>query len=471
MASISSLGSGSGIDLEGIITKLMSVEQQPLTVLATKEATFQSKLSAFGILKGALSSLQTAAQTLAAKATFTSTAASVTDTSVLSVATGSGAATGNYNISVGQLAQAQVLRSNTNFAATTDTFNTGTIAINVGSAVATNITIDSSNNTLGGIRDAINAAGVGVNATIVNDGTTNRLLLASNTTGLTAGAITVAVTDSGAGGTNALSSLNGSNLVSIQDPLDANLTVNGLNLTRSSNAIADVISGVTLSLTKAGTLLAPISTQLSVSRNTTSTQAAITTFVGGYNAVVAQIKSLSAYNATSKTAAVLTGDGTLRNIQSQLANLIGTSVSGLNGGISRLSDLGISVQKDGTLKIDSTKLSAAVSDSSKDISGLFSSTTSGNQGLAVRFNSLLDNFIGSGGLIASRTDGINSSIKNIGTQRDALNVRLTKIEANYRAQFTALDTSIASMQQTSTYLTQQLDYIKSIATGVSSSKK
>lgn len=470
MATISSLGTGSGLDLQGMLNKLMTVEARPLTALATKEAAFQAKLSAYGTFKNALSALQTATQKLVTAGTYTGTTATVADSTLLSAYAGSVAATGSYNVSIGQLAQAQILRSDTAFAATTDTFNTGTIAISVGGAAAVNVSINGTNNTLAGIRDAINAASTGATASIVNDGTTNRLLISSRTTGLTAGAVSVTVTDSGSGGANALSTLDSASLVQVQVPLNADFTINGLHVTRSTNSVSDVISGVTFTLSKAGTLATPLTTQLNVARNTALAQSAITSFITAYNDVVKQSKSLSAYDATTKIASPLTGDGTLRNIQNQLSSLIGANVSGLTGSISRLSDIGISVQKDGTLLADSAKLSDAVSDTSKDVSGLFSSTTTGNEGVAVRFNTILDGILSSSGLLANRTDGINQSIKSISKQRDALNLRLTKIEGQYRAQFVALDRTLSSMQGTSSYLGQQLDYLKSIATGVSSSK-
>lgn len=454
MASITSAGLGSGLDIEGIITKLMQVEAQPLTALATKEASYQAKLSAFGSLKGALSSLQTAAQTLKNTTTFTGKSASVSDSTVLTASAASTTAAGSYSISVTQLAKFHAVRSNTNYAATTDTFNTGTLSISVGSGTAVNVTIDSSNNTLAGIRDAINGANTGVTASIINDGTTNRLVLASKTSGA-AGAITVAVTDSGSGGTNALSGLASSSLVTTQTADDANVTINGIAITRSSNTITDAIDGLTLNLAK-GTLASPGTATVTIAQNTGTVTSAISAFVKAYNDAVSGIKTMTAYDAANKKASVLTGDSTARSIQSQLSNLAQSMVTGVAGGIGRLSDIGITVQKDGTLATDSSKLSAALADTTKDVKSLFTQTTSGNEGIAVRFNTILEGIVGSSGLITSRTDGITASIKDLGKRADALNLRLTSVEKRYRAQFTALDTLVASMNQTSTYLTQQL---------------
>lgn len=454
MASITSAGLGSGLDIEGIISKLMQVESRPLSVLATKEASYQAKISAFGTLKGALSAVQTTAKTLATGTTFTGKSASSSDNAVLTASATSTAAAGSYSISVTQLAKFHAVRSDTNFAATTDTFNTGTLSIAIGGGTAVDVTIDSGNNTLAGIRDAINDADAGVTASIINDGTTNRLVLASKTSG-SAGAITVAVADSGSGGTHALTTLASASLVTTQTADNANLTINGIAITRSSNTITDAIDGLTLNLAK-GTLASPGTATVTVAQNTGTVTAAVNAFVKAYNDAIKQIKSATAYDAANKKASTLTGDSTVRSIQSRLGSLVQAEVTGVAGGIARLSDIGITVQNDGTLAADSSKLAAAIADPDKDVAALFSQTTSGNEGIAVRFNTLLDGIVGASGLIASRTDGITASIKDLGKRAEALQTRLLSIEKRYRAQFTALDSLIASMNQTSQYLTQQL---------------
>ena len=449
MAGLSSPGIGSGLDINGLVTKLMEIEQAPAKALSTREAGFQAKLTAYGSLKGALSSVQSTAKALTLAATFTSRTAAVSDATVLSASADISAATGIYSVAVTQLAKYHTVRSNTNYAATTDTFNTGTLAIKVGAGATVNVTIDGSNNTLAGIRQAINDAGTGVTAAIVNDGSTNRLLLTSKTLG-TSGAITATATDSGSGGTHALTGLDSSVLVATQTADDAQFSVNGFAVTRSSNTISGVVEGLTLNLTKTG------SSNVTVSVNTGATTAAINAFVKAYNDTVKQLQTASAYNAATKVASVLTGDSTALSAGSQLRTLAQSTVSGVGGGVTTLSSIGIALQKDGTLVVDSTKLAAALADPAKDVAALFSSTTAGNQGVAVRFNGVMEGFIGSSGLLASRTEGIAASIKDIGKRRDALALRLTKIEARYRTQFTALDGLIAGMNKTSQYLSQQL---------------
>ncbi len=284
------------------------------------------------------------------------------------------------------------VRSNTNYAATADTFKTGTLSVSIGGGAAVNIAIDSSNNTLAGIRDAINDADAGVTASIINDGTTNRLVLASKTSG-SVGAIGVTVTDNGGAGIPpappyALSSLASASLVTTQAADNANLTINGIAITRSTNTISDAIDGLTLNLAK-GTLATPGTATVTVAKNTGAVTSAVNAFVKAYNDAIGQIKSMTAYDAANKKASVLTGDSTARSIQSQLSNLVQANITGIAGGISRLSDIGIALQKDGTLTTDSSKLSAALADPDKDVASLFTQTTSGNQGIAVRFNAAL----------------------------------------------------------------------------------
>lgn len=458
MAGLSSPGIGSGLDVNGLITKLMAVEQQPLTALAAKEASYQAKLSAFGSLKGALSSLQTAAQALNSSTTFTGMSASVSDTTVLSASADASAVPSTYDIAVSKLAKAHTIHTNVNYG--TDTFDSGKLTIAIGSGTPIEVEL-TGNKTLSGIRDAINSVNAGVTAAIVNDGTADRLVLTSATTG-SAGAITIAAPTTHNDGTRRLTDLIGGNLTVDQAAQNAELKVNGVAISRSSNTISDAIAGVTLNLTKAD-VTTPPTAKVTVARNTGAVQSAIVAFVKAYNDAVGQVKSMTAYDSTNKKASVLTGDSTARSIQSQLAAMAGAMVTGVAGNIGRLSDIGITVQKDGSLNTNTNKLSAALSDPSKDVATLFTSTASGNKGIAVRFNELMDSIVGGKGMISSKTAGITTSVAEIGKRRDTLNLRIANIEKRYRAQFSSLDTLVASMQKTSTYLTQQLASLPGVA--------
>ncbi len=457
MTALSSPGIGSGLDINAIVGKLMALESRPLTALAQREAGFQAKLTAFGSLKGALSGLQTAAKTLATPGTFTGMAATVSDPAALSAAASSTAAAGSYDIAITRLAKFHSVRSNTNVAAASETFTTGTLSIRVGSGAAVDIAIGGTNNTLAGIRDAINAAGAGARAAILFDGTAQRLVLTSQTLG-SAGALSVAVTDSGSGGTHALGSLASANLIVARAADDAQFSVNGVAIARSANTIGDAIEGVTFTLTKEAAQATVV-----VAKNTGAVTAAVNAFVKAYNDATTAIRNMTAYDAANRKAAVLTGDSTARSIQSQLSSLVSASVSGVAGGISRLADIGIAVQKDGTLAVDSGRLTAALTDPGKDVAALFAQAASGNPGIAVRFDASLAGIVGPSGLIGGRTEGIDASIKDLQKRAAALNLRLEQIERRYRAQFAALDTLVASMTQTSAYLSQQLANLPKIS--------
>jgi flagellar hook-associated protein 2 len=454
MPTITSPGIASGLDVNNIISQLMTLERIPLNKLATKEASYNAKLTAYGSIKGALSNLETAAKALATDSTISGKSVSVSDSTVLAASASSTAVAGSYSLSITHLAKSHTVRSNTNYAATTDTFNTGTLAIAIHGGTAVNVTIDGTNNTLAGIRQAINDADAGVTATIINDGTTNRLVLSSDTSG-SVGDISVAVTDDGSGGTHALLGLDSASLVPTQTADDAVLTINGIAITRTSNTITDAIEGVTLSLAK-GTVTTPGTATVTVAKDTAATTTAVDTFVKAYNTAVGLLKTSSAYGASITTGAALAGDGTVRALQSQLSSLVQSSVTGIAGGISTLSDIGISIKTGGTLEVDSTKLAVALADPAKDVSALFTQTTTNNEGIAARFSTALHSIVTFDGLIANRTDGIAASIKSIGQSRDAFNLRLVQIEARYRAQFTALDTMMSSMSRTSQFLSQQL---------------
>lgn len=470
MATLSSSGIGSGLDISGMIAKLMQIEQQPLIKLQKKEASYQAKLSALGTLQSAFASLQSAAKALTSSGSaFSSMTASVGDNTILTAGAGVTAIAGSYSIGVEQLAKNHILSSLGNYA-TSDTFKGGTLAVTVGSTTK-NVTI-ADGSSLATIAQAINGASAGITATVVNAGPPNnydRLVLTSNTTGSTGG-IGIAVTQTGSSGLQNITDFaySGTDTVNIKQSQAADnalLSINGVSITRSSNSISDAIAGVTLNLTKAGSVGSPVTTALTVSSNTSSAQSAITTFVNAYNAAIKQLQSVSAYDTKTKTASVLTGDSTVRNLRNQLSDLIQTSVSGLSGGVSRLSNLGIAMQLDGTLTVDAAKLQSALTGNGAGVATLFSSTATGNKGVAVRFNDAVTSMLASNGVFASRTGGINASIKDLTRQQAALELRLTAIQARYQAQFSALDSLVGKMNSTSTYLGQQLTALNNLAYG------
>lgn len=465
---LSSPGIGSGLDISGIISKLMQVEQRPLTQLDTKEAKQQTQLSAFGSLKSALSSFQDSVKTLAKPNLFNDYKATLADTTLATASTSSDAIAGTHDIKVLSLAQAQKIASET-FATTDTVIGSGTLTINFGTynedgsftanteKVAQTVTIDPEKSTLADIRTAINAANAGVTTSIVNDGSGNRLVIAAEDSGLT-NALQITV-DNASGDLSKLafdgSAGGGSGMFETVAAQDAEMIIDGIAITKSSNTISDALEGVTFNLLKADP---DTSTTLTVEKNNSSVEAAVKTFVTAYNELEKTIGNLSRYDAANKQAAVLTGDSTVRTVQSRVRSMLTANQPA--GGIYGLSEIGISFQKDGTLQLDASKLSEALNNPDKNVATFFGDipgeTTPSTPGFMSQLDQLIDGMVRSDGLINSRIDGINSTIKNIGQQREALNYRLEETEKRLLAQFTALDSMIASMTQTSNYLQQQL---------------
>lgn len=409
MASISSPGIGSGLDITSILKQLMDIERRPLAELDRKEAGLQARLSAYGALKGALSGFQGAAAALNDLSKFETRKATSADTSIFSASASSSAVAGNYAVEVKQLAQAQKLASKA-FTNSTDSVGTGTITIQFGTTsggvftanpakAAQTVTIDAGHATLAGIRDAINAAKVGVSASILNDGTGNKLVFSSSDTGA-ANSLRITVSDtSDASNTDdaGLSQLaydpagalgSGKNLTETVAAQNALLKVDGIdNISKASNTVSDVIQGVTLSLVKQSAANTP--TALSVAADTAGVKTAVEGFVQAYNDLNSTMKDLTGYDAATKQGSVLQGDATALGVMAQIRRALNTPISGLTGSVTLLSQIGITAQKDGTLALDSGKLATALGNSVSDVAGLFAGVGKSTESL-IRYVSATD---------------------------------------------------------------------------------
>lgn len=472
---LTAAGLGSGLDIAGMVSQLMAVERQPLAAMAKKEASFQSKLSAFGQIKSSLSSLQTAANALKDAAKFAATKATVGSDAGFTATTAAGAATGNYSVQVQALAMTQRIASNAavEFVPADGSVEAKTLDIRFGrvtdgSFVAGEVvdgkfvpgegetkSLSFIGKTIEDLRDAINKADLGVSASLVDNGTAKQLVITGKETGA-AQAFSI-------GGTVGLSfdpaaPTASPTTSSVQASRDAKLTVDGIAITRASNTVANAIDGVTLTLTKETTAAA----SLAVADDKTGARSAIDAFVKAYNDTHGLLKNLTNYNAATKTAATLTGDSTARSVQNKLRDLVGNALGGL-GDTKQLAEIGITFQTDGKLATDGAKLDAALKDPARGVAAFFAGAA-GVKGLGETVSEGLKAFIDSDGLLAGRTDGINASIKLIDKQRVAFESRLEGIEKRYRAQFTALDSMVASMTQTSSYLSQQLANLPNYST-------
>lgn len=471
MATVSSLGVGSNLDLNSLLTNLMSAEQQPLIALQQKEASYQSRISALGTLKGGLSSLQTAAAALippvgtSAADKYASYRASVADATIASATAGAGAIAGSYSLEVSSLAKAQrlVSPSAAGYTDATAPIASGTLTIEFGtlasgtftadSSRTKTLTIDSTNHTLGGLRDAINAANGGVAATIVKGTAGAQLVLSSTGTGLSnvmrlSGLTGFDYDPAANSGTLTQDALQGG-----QTATNAAFTLNGIAATSTSNTVSGVLDGVTLNLAKQTTVGTP--TTLTVSKDLTANlTSALNAFVKAYNDAAKSMTDLGSYDAATKKAGALQGNSTLRTAQSQMRSLVFGATAGGTSVYQRLSNIGVSLAKDGTLSLDSAKLSAATS---ADFAGVTSLVSA----VGTAYKSAIEGLVGTTGSITAATDGANRQIADLTKRQQVMSDRLTAIESRYRKEFTALDSLVSSMNQTSAYLTQQLASLSS----------
>jgi flagellar hook-associated protein 2 len=476
---ISASGIGSGLDVDSIVGQLMAVERQPLAQMDTRHKKFDGQISAYGQIKGTLSTLQAAAKSLSSIDRFHVYAASSTDESVFTASAAAGASPAGYQIEIRQLAQAHKLSAGA-VAATTDVIGTGTLSIEfgthdtVGGTFTANpdktplsLTIDSSNNTLAGIRDAINQANAGVSASIINDGSGHRLVISSNDSGA-ANSLKISTTDGDGNHTDTagLSFLAhdplgiagaGKNLTQRSEARNAEFTVDGIAVSHASNTVTGVIEGVTLNLKKAN---AGQAETLSIARNTEAVAKAVDEFVKAYNNADKTLRDLTSYNASTQKGAVLQGDSAARSVRNGLRDVLTGS---MDNAFATLSAVGVSFQADGTLAVNSGKLNEALATNFEAVGNLFAhdGSLASEKGFALRLDGYLKDVLGDEGALKARTDGINASIKSLEKSQERFLDRLDMIEKRYRAQFTALDSLISSMNTTSAYLSQQLASLQS----------
>ncbi len=466
VGTISSAGIGSGLDVESIVTKLVAIEKQPITNLQTAESKLQTQLSSWGKVKSNLSDLRDAAEQLTLPSTWTATSATSSDASSVSVTTGTSATPGSYSISVQSLAAAQTLASAPQ-SASTSTLGAGNLHIELGSwnsdqstftaktgATAVDVAI-SATDTLADIRDKINSASSTVKASVVTDATGSRLVLRS-ATGVSNGFRT-SVTDgdgdnTDAAGLSALafdpsSSIN--SMTQSQAAANSSATINGLAVSGETNSLT-AIDGMTITLGKITTT--PVS--VTVAQDNNAITKSINAFVSAYNAVQTLLSDQTKYDATNKTAGTLQGDNSAVSLQTQIRALAG-SLSGASSSFSRLSDMGLQIQKDGTLVVNSSKLTSALGNLSelKKAFANSDSTVDSNNGFARRFMRLGDSVLGVDGTLTTRTAGIQKSIDNNEKRQADLQDRVNAYETRVRAQYTALDAALAKLSTTSGYVT------------------
>ncbi|MBS64210.1 flagellar filament capping protein FliD [Salinisphaera sp.] len=460
MAITSSLGIGSGLDLSSLLDGLRSSEQQRLVPLQRQASSYNTKLSAYGTLQSSLANFQTAAEALG-KASLYEGVKTTTDSDAFKAVANEKADPGSYSIEVQQLARSQSLVSAGQAGVDDKIGSGGKITLSLGDGagnVSETVDIDlaDADSSLSGIRDAINAADIGVNASIVNDGsgTPYRLVLSSNTTG-TASQISVSVAENNGDGSTPLGDLLNYDSTAGSGAMnqtvaarDAKLSVNGIEIVSQTNRVEEAIEGVTLTLSK--TTSEPQS--LTATRDTDSVKAALDRFVKAYNSVNTLSDKLTAFDSEKEISGVLLGDSTARTAETRVRGALNTAISG--GAFSSLAEIGVSLQRDGTMKIDDEKLDKALANNLADVGQLLAGKDESG-GLSKVLVSTLDAVAGEQGLLQSASNGMKTRIDNLTESMEREQESIDSTIARYQKQFVQLDSIMASINSTSNYLTQQ----------------
>ena len=468
---ISSPGIGSnGLDVNAIVTKLVAVESQPITLLQSKSSKIQSTISSWGSLKSQLSTLQDAAASLLDKSTWAARTVSSSNSSAVAATVTSGALAGNYSVSVSQLAQSQT-NSSASVTAGSAIGSAGRLDIQLGqwsgstftggSAAAISVAVNATD-TLTDIANRINNSKAGINASVVTSGGQDKLIVRGANTGASNGFQIQAFDDTGTAITDGSTGVgklayakSGTSIVGMglsQAAMDSAATVDGVAVSSATNQITGAVSGLTLNLQQ----VTSSPTTISVVADTATPTTKVNAFVTAYNQLVSSIRTLTKYDPATKAAAALQGDSTATGLQTALRQII-TGAGPSGGTYSRLSEVGLETQQDGTLKVNSTKLSAAMANSS-NLEALFAANggSSADNGIARRVRDFAMAANGTGGNVSSRTTNLQTALTRNNADITKMQDRIAVVQARLYKQYNTLDTNLTSLNSLSSLVTQQI---------------
>lgn len=477
MATLSSLGVGAGFDTESIVTKLVALEKAPAQKIQSENNKLNTKLSTWGRIQGAFATLRDASAALNRDSFWRATSVTSSDPSSVAVTTSPGAPAGAYSVSVSALASSQFVSSAAFNSSPSNAWSggDGNIRITFGTfgsepgpppavtfaakaaAAEVNIAIGPGDNTLEKIRDRINSANAGVTASLVSDAAGTRLVMRGPSG--ESNAFTISVTEGTTPGLSALAydprTGATSNMTRNQTAGNAQANINGISISSESNSLSNVLDGLSLQLNK----VTSSAVDVTVRQDQASIRSGVESFQKAYNDLVGLIRVQTLYDESSKTAGPLQGDSTATGLLRQLRGLVGSS-STASGVFNRLSAVGFDIRTDGTLAINSGKLSQSM-DNLPELQKLFSadSTDPNAQGMARRFQALASQIVGADGVISSRQEGLRATIKRNGDKIERLEDRVALVEARLRKQYTALDNSMGNLNALQSYVTQQLSLL------------
>ena len=488
MATISSTGIGSGLDVNSIVSQLVAIEKQPLKTLALQATNVTNQISAFAQIQSQFSALNDVATRISDPAVWAARNASSSNSSAATITATATANATSLSLDVDQLAQQQSVSSSamppgTMPGAGTLTLQLGTWSagsFTPGAAASVPVTVLASD-TIAAIASKINSAGAGIVASVFNDGTNDRLILQSKTTGAAAGfrvqafdnsapvspaTVGAPITSNTGLGQLAFDPATGpfgmaTAAVPVQYAQDAKARINGLAVTSATNTLANNISGVTINLLSttttgygtAGELKSPLT--MRISEDVTPASKNVSDFVTAYNTLNANLSDLTKYDATTKTAGLFQGDSSIVGMQNVLHRMLGSSSLGATS--QYLSDVGLQLQKDGSLTINTAKLSAAAN-SGTTLQQLFTSNNNNplTNGFALKFRDFGQGVLATGGLVVNKAASLQKSLTDNTAAQTKVNDKAALFETRLRAQYTALDVQMAQLNSLNAYVTQQV---------------
>jgi flagellar hook-associated protein 2 len=450
MAGLSAPGLGSGLDVNNLVTQLVSAERSPVEQRISRTQTgIDSKLSALGVMRGVLSTLQSSVGALRTENQVLARRAVSSDPTILRATASTTAPVGSYSVEVLSLATTHKLVSEPYAGGSGSLVGTGELTFAQNSEEFVVAATDGM--TLAQLRDAINTApdNRGVRTSIVQADDGARMVFTAAASG-SAQAINVQVTppngtlkkleyDPGQGQGQAPP------MTVLSAATDAQVKIEGFSVSAAGNTVAAAIEGVTLDLvtSKPGTTVT-----VTVSPDVASVKEKIAKFVNDYNNAAGTMASQRSFDGGTRKAGPLLGDSTLLGVESRMRRDITGVIQPLPGSPSTLSEIGIGFGVDGRLVVNDGRLSAALQ---SDAAGV-AKVLAGNGGIAKRLYDTIEGAIGLGGQVVGRTDSLQAQRRDLQKQREALEVRMQLVEASYRRQFGALDAMLTDMQSTGRYL-------------------
>jgi len=474
---ISSPGIGSRLDVNAIVRQLMAIERRPIQQLESQAGSLQTQLSAFARVRSDLSGLQDAAARLLDPSLWGSRSFSSSNSAALSGSASSSALAGSFSVQIARLAQPQGAASAGRAidapigAAGSLEFRVGTWSGNSFGGGAPVAVAVQAGDTLSTLAARINESNAGVSALVLRSGGQEQLMLRGSNTGAAAGFEVRALDGGGAPVTDSISALgslnhfhNGTTLVGMgrtQEALDAQYSVDGVALSSPTNTVSNVVPGLTLNLQQSTTAALPGSpataVQVSVQQNNTVVRDAIEAFRAAFNRINATLSELTRADPTGNADGPLQGDGTARRLQTALRQLVMSE--GPSGGspLGRLSDMGLQMQRDGSLGVNATRLDAAMANQ-EGMRRLLSHTGSAGAdvGIARRMRDFAFAANGTEGMVNSRNGAIQAAIGRNSERIERLEDRLVRTQASLLAQYNRLDTNMAALNGLDSFVSQQL---------------